>query len=45
MDPLAKARRFRELHSGPAFVIANAWDGASARILAGLGFPALATSS
>jgi 2-methylisocitrate lyase-like PEP mutase family enzyme len=45
MDQLAKARRFRELHAGPAFVIANAWDGASARILAGLGFAALATSS
>jgi 2-methylisocitrate lyase-like PEP mutase family enzyme len=41
-----KIRRFRELHEGPgAFVIANAWDAGSARILAGLGFPALATSS
>jgi 2-methylisocitrate lyase-like PEP mutase family enzyme len=28
-----------------AFVIANAWDGASARVLQGLGFAALATSS
>ena len=45
MDQAAKARRFRELHAGPAFVIANAWDGASARILSGLGFAALATSS
>lgn len=41
----AKADRFRALHAGPAFVIANAWDAGSARILAGLGFPALATSS
>jgi 2-methylisocitrate lyase-like PEP mutase family enzyme len=43
---LEKARRFRALHQGPrAFVIANPWDAGSARILAGLGFQALATSS
>ena len=40
-----KAARFRALHEGPAFVIANPWDAGSARVLAGLGFPALATSS
>ncbi|HEY7241138.1 MAG TPA: isocitrate lyase/phosphoenolpyruvate mutase family protein [Burkholderiales bacterium] len=41
-----KTLRFRKLHEGPgAFLIANAWDAGSARILAGLGFPALATSS
>ena len=41
-----KADRFRALHQGPrAFVIANAWDAGSARMLAGLGFQALATSS
>src|SRR5437667_1507400 len=41
-----KAARFRALHQGPrAFVIANAWDAGSARVLAALGFPALATSS
>jgi 2-methylisocitrate lyase-like PEP mutase family enzyme len=41
-----KAARFKKLHEGPgAFVIANPWDGGSARILAGLGFQALATSS
>ena len=41
-----KAVEFRALHEQPgAFVIPNAWDGASARILAGLGFKALATSS
>ncbi len=41
-----RAARFRALHEGTgAFVIANAWDGGSARILAGLGFSALATSS
>src|SRR6266498_219703 len=41
-----KAVRFRELHDGPgAFVIPNPWDIGSARLLAGLGFQALATSS
>ena len=41
-----KATRFRALHQGPAaFVIPNPWDGGSARMLAGLGFQALATSS
>ena len=41
-----KAARFRELHRGPgAFVIPNPWDAGSARILARLGFSALATSS
>ena len=41
-----KAVRFRQLHEGPrAFVLPNPWDGGSARILAGLGFQALATSS
>src|SRR5947209_4726741 len=41
-----KATRFRALHDGPgAFVIPNPWDVGSARILAGLGFKALATSS
>src|SRR5438128_6451792 len=41
-----KAKKFRALHEAPgAFVIANPWDGGSARLLAGLGFEALATSS
>jgi 2-methylisocitrate lyase-like PEP mutase family enzyme len=40
-----KAMRFRALHYGPGFVIPNPWDVASARVLAGLGFEALATSS
>jgi 2-methylisocitrate lyase-like PEP mutase family enzyme len=41
-----KAARFRALHQGAgAFVIPNPWDAGSARILAGLGFQALATSS
>jgi 2-methylisocitrate lyase-like PEP mutase family enzyme len=46
MTQKERAERFRALHQGPrAFVIPNPWDGGSARILAGLGFPALATSS
>ena len=45
-DQQARAERFRQLHAGPAaFVIANPWDAGSARLLAGLGFEALATSS
>jgi len=38
--------RFRALHGGDgAFVIPNPWDTGSARIFAGLGFEALATTS
>ena len=40
-----KAVRFRALHQGEAFVIPNPWDAGSARMLASLGFQALATSS
>src|SRR6202163_279202 len=41
-----KAKQFRALHEAPgAFVIANVWDGGSARMMAELGFAALATSS
>src|ERR1700709_2921973 len=41
-----KAEQFRMLHAAAGtFVIANAWDGGSARILTALGFKALATSS
>lgn len=40
-----KIATFRALHESGCFVIANAWDAGSAKILAGLGFPALATSS
>jgi hypothetical protein len=43
---LDKGNSFRALHQGTrAFVIANAWDAGSARILVGLGFAAIATSS
>jgi 2-methylisocitrate lyase-like PEP mutase family enzyme len=41
-----KGNVFRSLHQRPgAFLIANAWDAGSARVLTGLGFAALATSS
>ena len=41
-----KAVRFAALHTGPgAFVIGNPWDAGSARVLAALGYQALATSS
>jgi 2-methylisocitrate lyase-like PEP mutase family enzyme len=41
-----KARKFRALHEqGEAFVIPNPWDAGSARILAALGYEALATTS
>ena len=41
-----KGTRLRALHEGPgAFIIANAWDAGSARILSDVGFQALATSS
>src|SRR5207247_5915787 len=42
---LERARRFHELHRSGCFVIPNPWDLGSARLLAGLGFPALATTS
>jgi len=42
----AKAERLRRLHAGPrVLVLANAWDAASARIIAAAGAPAIATSS
>lgn len=41
-----KAERFKALHErGAAFIIPNPWDIGSARLLAGLGFEALATTS
>jgi 2-methylisocitrate lyase-like PEP mutase family enzyme len=38
-------RRFRQLHESGCFVLPNPWDAGSARILAQMGFPALATTS
>jgi 2-methylisocitrate lyase-like PEP mutase family enzyme len=40
-----RRRVFRELHGAGCFVIPNPWDAGSARLLAGLGFRALATTS
>ncbi|HEV8455006.1 MAG TPA: isocitrate lyase/phosphoenolpyruvate mutase family protein, partial [Gemmatimonadales bacterium] len=40
-----RCRRFRRLHQSGCFVIPNPWDVGSARLLARLGFPALATTS
>jgi 2-methylisocitrate lyase-like PEP mutase family enzyme len=40
-----KGEAFRALHEGDPFVIPNPWDAGSARMLAGLGFKALATTS
>lgn len=41
----AKAEVFRALHEGEPFVIPNPWDAGSARVLAALGFKALASTS
>ena len=40
-----KAAAFRALHEDEPFVIPNPWDAGSARMLAALGFEALATTS
>jgi 2-methylisocitrate lyase-like PEP mutase family enzyme len=40
-----RAEAFRTLHAGDPFVIPNPWDAGSARVLAALGFRALATTS
>ena len=46
MDHKAKAEAFRKLHTGAEIlVLPNAWDGASAAILADAGAKAVATSS
>ena len=45
-DQTAKAIAFRDLHDRPEpFLLPNPWDAGSARLLAHLGFPALATTS
>lgn len=41
----ARIRTFRELHHAGCFVLPNPWDIGSARMLAGMGFHALATTS
>ena len=40
-----KLAAFRALHAQGCFLIPNPWDAGSARVLAALGFPALATTS
>jgi 2-methylisocitrate lyase-like PEP mutase family enzyme len=46
MNQNQKAELLLQLHSAPPIlVLANAWDAASARIVAAEGFPAIATSS
>lgn len=44
-QPTDVVRAFRKLHEAGCFVIPNPWDVGSARLLAQLGFPALATTS
>ena len=41
----AQAQRLRDLHHGQMLVLPNAWDAASARVVADAGFPAVATPS
>lgn len=43
--PADKASDFLSLHTGAGFVIPNAWDAGTARILEQVGFPAIATTS
>jgi 2-methylisocitrate lyase-like PEP mutase family enzyme len=40
-----KGEAFRALHEGETFVIPNPWDAGSAKVLAGIGFKALTTTS
>jgi 2-methylisocitrate lyase-like PEP mutase family enzyme len=45
-DQPARIATFRALHAGPdVFVMPNPWDAGAAKLLASLGFPALATTS
>jgi 2-methylisocitrate lyase-like PEP mutase family enzyme len=46
VDRVEQAERVRALHEGPSpLLLPNAWDAGSARLLASLGFSALATTS
>lgn len=44
-DDIGPAATLLALHDGPGFVIPNAWDAGSARILEEVGFEAIATTS
>ena len=45
MTPTRRVSEFRRLHDTGCFVMPNPWDIGSARMLVGLGFPAIATTS
>ncbi len=45
MTQQQKAEALKALHEGEPFVIPNPWDAGTAKLLAGLGFKALATTS
>ncbi|MCT9079879.1 isocitrate lyase/PEP mutase family protein [Streptomyces fulvoviolaceus] len=45
IDKRERAERFVELHRAGCFLLPNAWDVGSARILQAAGFPAVATTS
>src|SRR3712207_5576653 len=45
MNRFDRAAAFLALHKGSGFVLPNAWDAGSARILEQIGFPAIATTS
>ncbi len=45
MTQAAKYQHFKALHQGPCFIIPNPWNAGTARILASMGFAALATTS
>lgn len=45
MAPSARTVEFHRLHASGCFVMPNPWDAGTARVLQGLGFPALATTS
>src|SRR4051794_9012029 len=44
-EPVTAASDLLALHHGPGFVLPNAWDAGSARILEQVGFEAIATTS
>lgn len=44
-DQLTKAKTFKALHDQGCFLIPNPWDSGSAKLLTGLGFQALASTS
>ncbi|MEM9374882.1 MAG: isocitrate lyase/phosphoenolpyruvate mutase family protein [Pseudomonadota bacterium] len=45
IDQTAKAKTFSRLHQDGCFIIPNPWDVGSAKLLEGMGFAALATTS